>query len=455
MDQSPNDLLDKRNEAETKLAELVNIYIRTKDDGTDIVSIGSNIAVNGADGYNNLTTMAGKTKPELSDVGIYINGSNPTDISTSITGGELAGIMQSRDTVVKGYMNQLNDLAGSLISTVNKIHLSGATNENFFNGYNADTMVINQDLQNNPNKINYSLYTNNDIASIVANLGNKVLNTFVTGSPAVAVNASTTLASLGIGTGSININNVTVNFTGAETISDLVKSINNNVGNISIVFNQASNTFFMVGSDPFTIQENDTSGKSVLQTLGWSEETDSAALINASASPTINSVNRNLPFDNGNPQTTQIYKFNTPANTMGYANGILTVSYTNGVTNFNGAVNWTTLSTPTNVTLGIQATGAGYLTTNFNVNTQQIQIKYNVYSPAVNTYELFPITLSDKQGNMTQVMNLPGTERFADVYSTMVGQLSGQLSSGNNLLSGYPGRAIAVQDNAVECHGGR
>jgi flagellar hook-associated protein 1 len=443
MGETPNDLLDQRNEALTKLSELVNITVKTKSDGTDVVSIGSYTIVNGAQGCNKLTTVAGKSNPSLEGIGIYQNGANPIDITSSVTGGELAGIIQSRDTVVKGYLDQLNDLAGSLISTVNKIHqagsnvLTGAQNAiTFFTGSNADSIMVNQDIQKDCNKINFKLYTNNDLADIMANLGNKVLNTFVAGGPTTAVNSTTTLASLGIGSGSLNINNITVAFKGTDTIEDLVNNINNNVGSISIVFNESTGKFFMVGSDQFTIKETDTSGQSLLQKLGWTEETDSAALINRSASPTINAVNIGLAFDNGT-STTQKYKFNTAADTLGYASGILTVSYTNGTTKYTGNVNWNTLSTPTSVTLGIQAAGAGYLTTNFNVSTQKIEIKYNVYVASANTYELFPFTLSDQQGNMTQVMNLPGVERFDDVYTTMVGQLSAQVSSGESLLSGY------------------
>jgi len=74
MGQIPNDLLDMRNEAITKLSELVNVNVQSKDDGTQIVTIAGKVLVNGGDYFNTLTTVAGNADPRLERVGLYQNG---------------------------------------------------------------------------------------------------------------------------------------------------------------------------------------------------------------------------------------------------------------------------------------------------------------------------------------------------------------------------------------------
>ncbi|HRU40134.1 MAG TPA: hypothetical protein P5511_09670, partial [Candidatus Goldiibacteriota bacterium] len=241
--QRPNDILDKRNEALTKLSELINIETTTRDDGSMVVHVNGHALVNGTDGINRLTTISGGTDTRLENVALVEQG-KLNDITSYITGGKLGGMIESRDKVIKPYKDQLDNLASSLINVVNKIHRAGGTEmTDFFLGFKADTIMVNPALED-PAKINYSLFGANDIALAMANLGNKVLNNFVGTSSAAAFNQATTIRDiLGMAPGdpdvnaTLLINAVPVQYNTSETLETLINKINNNVTNFSIVFN--------------------------------------------------------------------------------------------------------------------------------------------------------------------------------------------------------------------------
>ena len=103
--------------------------------------------------------------------------------SVSITGGELFGLIQSRDVKVQSYIDGLDSLAKSLMSQVNAVHqagfgLKGETGLNFFVGTNASDMTVNAELVYDPSKIaasgqNVNMSGNGDTAAAIANIRTK------------------------------------------------------------------------------------------------------------------------------------------------------------------------------------------------------------------------------------------------------------------------------------------
>lgn len=447
--QRPNDMLDKRNEAITKLSEYVNIETMAKTDGTVVVHINGHALVNGGDGYNEMTTIPGRSDTRLEDIGLSENG-RVVDITKNVTAGKLGGMLESRDEVIKPYKDQLDNLASSLINAVNKIHRAGGSAPtDFFLGFKADTIMVNPALED-PTRINYSLYTANDLAEAIANLDNKVLNNYITSStlnipmtatPAAPTTQIRSLLQPPIGAdynGVLLINSVPVQYNTADTLETLMNKINNNVSNFSIVFNPHNSQFFMVGNDLFTVQEQTAAANpSLLGALGWIQETVSAAPINSAPSPTINTIRLNQSWDANittAPYYVAKYIFNTPADMGTYPNGIFTVNYNNIAYDITwNAANMValTMSQVQPITGGVTATPDTALQ------------KYRFYSrvgasvtPGVRA-ELLSFSFGDKQGNLTEVLNLPGTTRFGSVYKTMVGKVTGQLASGESLLNGY------------------
>lgn len=116
---------------------------------------------------------------------IYWNGNSQisVDITDSISGGTLKGLIDLRDNQMTGFMDNLDDLAKSIMTEVNGIHAtgynsSGTTGVNFFKNVTSD-YAINLDLSDEVKAdVNYIAATSsstnlsdNDIALAISNLG--------------------------------------------------------------------------------------------------------------------------------------------------------------------------------------------------------------------------------------------------------------------------------------------
>jgi len=72
-----------------------------------------------------------------------------TDITNSITRGELRGLLEVRDTTIPTYLKKVDKLAAGIINEVNKLHyyghgLDGSTENNFFTPLSAVTGISEQ-----------------------------------------------------------------------------------------------------------------------------------------------------------------------------------------------------------------------------------------------------------------------------------------------------------------------
>ncbi len=115
---------------------------------------------------------------------VYWKGTSlySVDITDSIGGGILKGLVDVRDTQLVGFIDDINDLAQSLMTEVNSVHVTGynpggTTGVNFFQNMTQD-YAANIDLSDEIKAdVNYIAVTssasnmsNNDVALAIANL---------------------------------------------------------------------------------------------------------------------------------------------------------------------------------------------------------------------------------------------------------------------------------------------
>jgi flagellar hook-associated protein 1 FlgK len=80
------------------------------------------------------------------DIGWNVGSGTFTDVTNSITRGELSGLLEMRDTNISGYIDSMDKLAAGIINEVNKLHyygygLDGSTENNFFNPLSVKTVA--------------------------------------------------------------------------------------------------------------------------------------------------------------------------------------------------------------------------------------------------------------------------------------------------------------------------
>jgi len=123
---SPNDLYDLRDSAIADLSKLVNVDTSLASDGTVSVFVGSFTLVDQV-GAKTFPTSFSSTSSTVSD----------SVAAWPITSGKLKGLFDNVNQTAS-YMSQLDNLANSLRTQVNSIHMagynsSGATGVQFFN----------------------------------------------------------------------------------------------------------------------------------------------------------------------------------------------------------------------------------------------------------------------------------------------------------------------------------
>ena len=114
--QQPNDLMDQRDLLLDRMAELTGARADTQPNGMVIVSIGGHALVSGGDASHLTVTQS----PMLATIA-WQDGNAFKPVS-----GEIAGLLDLRDNVVKGFQDNLDTLAYNLAQQVNAIHNPGA-----------------------------------------------------------------------------------------------------------------------------------------------------------------------------------------------------------------------------------------------------------------------------------------------------------------------------------------
>ncbi|GAB6908880.1 putative Flagellar hook-associated protein 1 [Desulfosarcina cetonica] len=154
-----------------------------------------------ADGYLTITTVNGNTLVDrgnsweltthtnggFEDVFWVSNSGTEENITEGISTGKLKGWIEARDTIIPGYISQLDEIAATIVDAVNDLHedgtdLYGGNEPEFFIGTNthASNIAINPDIAADTNLIaaagaGEAIPGGNENAIAIANLQNSFL----------------------------------------------------------------------------------------------------------------------------------------------------------------------------------------------------------------------------------------------------------------------------------------
>lgn len=151
-----NDYRDSRDLVLKQLSEIIDIKSFEDASGQVVVSVGAGRPLVESGNTWQLSTPTnadGHTDIIWPDA----NGGS-LNISGEITGGKIGGWLQTRDTQIAGYQDDLDALAQGLMTEVNSLHaagygLDGTTNTDLFTGTGAADMAVNADILDDPNLI--------------------------------------------------------------------------------------------------------------------------------------------------------------------------------------------------------------------------------------------------------------------------------------------------------------
>jgi flagellar hook-associated protein 1 FlgK len=133
---NPGSIEDQRDEALTNLSQLIDTAVVYSDDGTVSVTTTNGTLLVAGNQSNPLTTQVDTA------TGMHKVLSQGTDITSSIAGGQLQGLISARDSSIPAAQSSLDNLAAGLISAVNKqqnsgYDLNGGQGVDFFTPFTA------------------------------------------------------------------------------------------------------------------------------------------------------------------------------------------------------------------------------------------------------------------------------------------------------------------------------
>jgi flagellar hook-associated protein 1 FlgK len=132
-------LEDQRLQALQSLSQLIGIQTTQQTNGSISVSVNGEFLVSDGVVRNVETSESSNGGQTVTD--LCIQG---TDTPLNSSSGQLAGLLQARDTVLPGFLDNLNGFAGTLISEFNKVYSSGQ-------GLDGFTTVTSESAVDDPN----------------------------------------------------------------------------------------------------------------------------------------------------------------------------------------------------------------------------------------------------------------------------------------------------------------
>lgn len=446
-------LLDARDYALDQLSRLVNIQSSIGPNGNVTVFLGnSSLALVDPAGAAILQTNAMNAhNPGLDDITLQSSeGTIYTDVSPSITGGQLGGLLQARDVTVEGYKTQVDQIATSVMNVTNFLHRSGygadgaVTNTPFFTGTGAVDIQVNASIVADTTRnlvaasSRVGVTTNGQIAQFLGNLPNLLANNFVESGANVSVTAIDPTQPIGTqpfvtipaGAGSFTIDGLTVNWTSGESVYQILDAINGIDPNVEAVFNASNGGSFYIFSNT-AINIIDTSGN--FTKVGQLDNVlVSTIRMNNGFAPTDTLIDYNDPLK---PLAAQLGS-TLPGTLLNHGPNIQAFRVTPGVAGsfiLDGVTfNWTNTQSLAQIVNQIIAAsnGGAFAGTRiapvFNTTTQTLTI-YSANSPR-------PIQLSDITGNFTVFTGLNGNTLIGQLSSGMLTQISSDVTAQQSVL---------------------
>jgi flagellar hook-associated protein 1 len=115
----PNALLDERDRLLDQMSQLIGVTSHLQDNGQVIISLQGHALVMGT------KTFQLETTPDSNNL-MQVNwADDPAKTVLDIKGGEVAGILYTRDVVMEDQKKMLNDTVVSMMNRVNAVHRSG------------------------------------------------------------------------------------------------------------------------------------------------------------------------------------------------------------------------------------------------------------------------------------------------------------------------------------------
>lgn len=136
--QAPS-LVDERNAAVNRLAELIDIQVYELDN--DLVQVNAsslNALLVGRESSFDLITQTNPANLNYYDV-LVDQGASSTNLTSSIQGGSLGALLQARDVDNRQALRELDNLAAGLIDGFNAIHATGFAMDGVTTGLNFFT----------------------------------------------------------------------------------------------------------------------------------------------------------------------------------------------------------------------------------------------------------------------------------------------------------------------------
>ncbi len=122
--QTPNQLMDQRDQLVTQLSQYVSVQTTTESNGAMDVYIGTGQALVTGGTASKLTTSPGAYDP--TQLGIAISGGGTTvDVTSEISGGELGGLLSARSQVLGPALNAIGQVSVAVATIVNQQQQSG------------------------------------------------------------------------------------------------------------------------------------------------------------------------------------------------------------------------------------------------------------------------------------------------------------------------------------------
>jgi len=122
--QTPNQLMDQRDQLIDQLSQYVSVTTSTQSDGSMNVYIGNGQSLVTGGVAQQLAAIPNQYNPTVSDVGVTSAGGT-TDVTAEISGGELGGLIASRSQVLDPAQNALGLVSVGLATIMNQQQASG------------------------------------------------------------------------------------------------------------------------------------------------------------------------------------------------------------------------------------------------------------------------------------------------------------------------------------------
>ena len=171
-----NDYRDERDLLVNKLAKLIDVQSFEDGNGNVVVMVANGKPLVEATSSWDLVSV---DNGGVQDVYWQASSGATTDITSDISGGEVKGWIEARDSVIADYINRLDSLAGTMISQVNALHSAGyaldGSQNDFFTGSDASDIAVNNSIVADVNLVaaatsNTALPGDNSNAIAIANL---------------------------------------------------------------------------------------------------------------------------------------------------------------------------------------------------------------------------------------------------------------------------------------------